>query len=119
MEYIKAPINYVGNKYRILKQLHDLFPKNINLFVDLFSGSGNIVCNTEADRYIANDVNSCLIDIYKTFQDLGIEKSIYYINDIIKEWHLTKENREAYLQFRNSYNKTKYPLDLYIYINVL
>ena len=37
-QYIKSPLNYVGGKYRLLKQIIPLFPKEIDTFVDLFSG---------------------------------------------------------------------------------
>lgn len=30
MEFIKSPLNYTGNKYRILKQIVPFFPKKIN-----------------------------------------------------------------------------------------
>lgn len=38
--YIKSPLNYIGGKYRLLKQILPLFPANIDTFVDLFSGGG-------------------------------------------------------------------------------
>lgn len=37
-KYIKSPIFYMGNKYRLLPQLIPLFPTNINTFYDLFGG---------------------------------------------------------------------------------
>lgn len=37
MNKIKSPMNYIGNKYRILDQIK-VFPDNINNFVDLFCG---------------------------------------------------------------------------------
>ena len=55
-EYIKSPINYVGNKYRLIKQIIPLFPKKISMFVDAFGGSGTVLMNTEADYYIYNDI---------------------------------------------------------------
>ena len=38
-DYIKCPLRYTGNKYKLLSQILPLFPKNINTFVDLFAGS--------------------------------------------------------------------------------
>lgn len=32
-EYIKSPINYVGNKYCLIKQIIPLFPKKISMFL--------------------------------------------------------------------------------------
>ncbi|MCM1050232.1 MAG: Dam family site-specific DNA-(adenine-N6)-methyltransferase [Clostridiales bacterium] len=114
MEYIKAPMNYIGNKYRIMGQIQRWFPKNIELMVDIFCGGCDVTFNTKADRHIANDLNFFVIDIYKEIQRLGIEKTIYKIDDIINEWKLTKNDKSAYERFRNHYNNTKNPLDLYV-----
>ena len=58
--YIKSPINYIGGKYKLLPQIIPLFPKNINTFVDLFGGSGTVLMNVVANRYIYNDINFML-----------------------------------------------------------
>ena len=43
MEYVKSPLNYTGGKYKLLPQLLELFPKQVNSFVDLFAGGGECV----------------------------------------------------------------------------
>lgn len=43
MEYVKSPLNYTGGKYKLLPQLLELFPKQVNTFVDLFAGGGKCV----------------------------------------------------------------------------
>lgn len=37
-DFIKSPLNYTGNKYRILDQIEEFFPKQINQMIDLFCG---------------------------------------------------------------------------------
>ena len=32
----KSPFNYVGNKYRIITELKNIFPKTVNTFYDVF-----------------------------------------------------------------------------------
>ncbi|MCM1123946.1 MAG: DNA adenine methylase [Eubacterium sp.] len=114
MQYIKAPMNYIGNKYRIMGQIQKWFPKKINVMVDIFCGGCDVTFNTKADRHIANDLNFFVIDIYKEFQRLGVDKAIEQIDQTICDWKLTKENKEAYENFREYYNRTKKPLDLYV-----
>lgn len=114
MQYIKSPMNYIGNKYRIIDQMQRWFPKNINLMVDLFCGGCDVSINTKADRHIANDINLYLIEILKEFQQRGMEQTIRYIDGRIQEWNLSKENKEGYESFREYYNQTKMPLDLYV-----
>lgn len=44
MEFIKSPLNYTGGKFKLLPQLLDVFPKDIETFVDLFAGGGECIC---------------------------------------------------------------------------
>lgn len=57
MQYIKAPMNYIGNKYRILQQIQKWFPRKIDLMVDIFCGGCDVTFNTKANEHIANDLN--------------------------------------------------------------
>ena len=44
---IISPIFYMGNKKKLIKKgLVDLFPKNINTFVEPFGGTGIVSMNT-------------------------------------------------------------------------
>lgn len=114
MEYIKSPMNYIGNKYRIMGQIQKWFPKNINTMVDLFCGGGDVAINTKANRIIANDMNCYVINILKAFQEYGKDDTLKYIDETIKKWGLSKTNKEAYLIFRDYYNQSGNPLDLYV-----
>ncbi|MCI8454049.1 MAG: DNA adenine methylase [Lachnospiraceae bacterium] len=115
MDYIKSPMNYIGNKYRIIGQLERWFPKRIGTMVDLFCGGGDVAVNTAAARIIANDINVYVIRIFQSFQKLGLPGVLSYIDATIETWGLSKENKEAYLKFRDHYNNSsRNPLDLYI-----
>lgn len=114
--YIKSPMNYTGNKYKLLKQLHEFFPSQINNFIDLFCGGTDVSINTPAINKFANDINSKIIDIYKTFQIKSIEEVLNFIDMRIKEFQLTRFNQEGYIHYRDLYNITteyKTPLDLF------
>ena len=115
MDYIKSPMNYIGNKYRIIGQLKRWFPKQIGTMVDLFCGGCDVAVNTAAARIIANDINVYVIRIFQSFQRLGLFATLDYIDETIAAWGLSKENKDAYLKFREHYNKSsRNPLDLYI-----
>lgn len=103
-KYIKSPLNYTGGKGKLLNQILPLFPKNINTFVDLFTGGCNVAVNVSANKIIANDLCTQVIDTYKGIQNNNTEKAIEMIEKIINEYDLTKENKEGYLELRNSYN---------------
>lgn len=107
-KYVKSPMNYTGGKYKLLHQIEPLFPEDINLFVDLFTGGGNIAVNVKANKIVANDCEENIIGIYKTFQKYGnVDELIGQIEEIIKTYGLTIDNTEAYNQFRNDYNSLK------------
>ena len=67
--FYKSPMNWPGNKFKLLKQLEPLFPPNINNFIDLFCGGLDVSCNTTANYKYANDMNNYLINIYKINSD--------------------------------------------------
>lgn len=113
-KYIKSPMNYIGNKYRIINQIQEYFPKNIKTMVDLFCGGCDVTINTKAEKHYANDINYHVIDIFKEFQNNSPEYILEYIDDTIKGWNLSKTNKESYEAFRDYYSLTKKPLDLYI-----
>ena len=103
--YIKSPMNYTGGKYKLLPQILPLFPTEINTFVDLFTGGGNIAVNVNANKIIANDFEPHIIDIYKTFQKYEIEELIKTIELAIQRFGLTIENADNFNNFRAYYNK--------------
>ena len=105
MEFIKSPFNYIGNKYRIVRQLTELFPKNIRVFVDLFCGGCDVSINVQAERVIANDINYHLVDILRAFKHHRPGTIFKYIDTTIQKWGLTKMDKVAYEQFREHYNR--------------
>lgn len=113
-EYIKSPLNYIGGKYKLLKQIIPLFPKDIEVFVDLFSGGANVGINTEAKKYIFNDMNYKINEMFRFFSEKDPDTLISAIKNRIEEYNLSKVNEKGYLSFRKAYNKNPNPLDLYV-----
>ena len=124
-----SPIFYMGNKKKLInKGLIELFPKNINMFVDLFAGSGVVSMNTEASKYIINDIDTNLIDLYNMFKFTKADAIIEHIESRIEEYGLARERtkrnefkdkekieqyKKAYMSLRSDYNKNKTVLDFY------
>ena len=112
-KFIKSPFNYVGGKYRLLPQIAPLFPKDIHTFVDLFAGGCNVGINANAELIIFNDINSKIIEVFQCFRETPLEQILDRIYDTIEKYGLSKTNEEGYIKFREYYNKTKNPIDLY------
>lgn len=113
-DYVKSPLNYIGGKYKLLKQIIPLFPKNIEVFVDLFSGGANVGVNTEAKKYIFNDMNYKINEMFRFFAQEDPDTLISLIKNRIEEYNLSKVNEKGYLSFRKAYNENPNPLDLYV-----
>ncbi|WP_178842436.1 Dam family site-specific DNA-(adenine-N6)-methyltransferase [uncultured Treponema sp.] len=113
-KYIKSPLNYIGGKYKLLPQLMPLLPKNINTFVDLFCGGGNVGVNADCKKLIFNDMNTILMEMFKTFSSMELDDLLNQIDGRIKKWNLSITNENAFITFREHYNKTRNPIDLYV-----
>jgi len=115
-KYIKSPLNYIGGKHKLLNQILPLFPSGINTFVDLFSGGCNVGININANRVIFNDNLTYLIELFTVFKNDDTQSIIYHIENRIDKFQLSQINEEGYREFRNFYNETKLPLDLFVLI---
>jgi len=103
-KYIKSPINYVGNKHKLLNQILPLFPDNINTFFDVFGGSGTVLINTRANHYIYNDINNFVSSIFSGLVFNDTDEVIHKIENVIAEYALSKTNKEGFDKLRDDYN---------------
>ena len=114
-EMVQSPINYTGGKFKLLSQILPHIPENINTFVDLFCGGCNVGININSENIIFNDINSKLINLYKTLKKLDKKDIFFAIEYIIKKYSLSLTKDKGY-QFYNcnsvvglaSYNKDKF-----------
>jgi DNA adenine methylase Dam len=105
MNYIKSPLNYTGGKYRVIDQIEPLFPRQINTFIDMFCGGGNVFINAKCNSVFANDLCTPLIDVMRNFKKEGLS-SFGHIESIIEKYALSKSNVDGYKQLRIDYNET-------------
>jgi DNA adenine methylase len=115
---IKSPLNYIGGKFKLLPQILPLFPKEINNFIDLFAGGANVSINVNAERYIINDIESKVIELYKYIYENDLDEMIQDIRTYIDTYQLDRENKDGYISFRSDYNTSlkKHPLHFYTLI---
>lgn len=114
--FIKSPLNYIGGKHKLLNQIINILPNDINKFVDLFAGGFNVGVNIDAYKIYANDINNYVIEILKTFKEDDTNKILSHIESRIEEFQLSKINEAGFKRFRDFYNQSKNPLDLYTLI---
>lgn len=138
--YIQSPLNYTGGKYKLLSQILPLFPQDINSFVDVFCGGGNVGINANCQQVIFNDIDKNVIGILKLFKNVPINKLFYDIMRIINEYGLSmvceygyeyyncnssaglgNYNKQPFLKLREHFNTLKrkdknYYIHLYVLI---
>ena len=127
---VKSPLNYTGGKYKILTQLLDKFPKDIDMFFDVFSGGGNVGANIEAKKIICVDINNRLISLLKYLQKEEYYHLVNHLDSLIDKFSLSNTykngyeyygcnsgngvgqyNKDKFLTLRNAYNKSKIKRD--------
>lgn len=131
----RSPFFYVGDKYKLMPQLINIFPKDINHLVEPFCGGGSVFINTPAAEYIANDNNKWMIKlhkflvkeaknrdcffnrVFKAIRDYGFSASylcIFAPDELKKRYAKTyyaRFNKEAYAKLKADFNADK--TDLY------
>lgn len=93
---IQSPLNYTGGKFKLLPQILPHFPKDIDVFVDLFCGGCNVGINVEANTVIYNDINEHLLYLYNTFKNLDKNATFDWIYQIIDKYELSLVSKNGY-----------------------
>lgn len=99
----KNPFNYIGAKFKLLPQILPLFPKNIDTFVDLFGGSGEVSFNVDADKIVYNEKCKPLVNIFENLDGDFVSE----VERIIEKYKLTKASKDEFLNLRKFYNDNR------------
>ena len=101
MEKIKrSPMFYVGDKYKLIKEIKQYFPKDINTFIEPFVGGGTVFLNVEAKKYILNDIDKNIWE-----QVTALKKNHYKTIKTKKGYYLIK-----WIKKRDKYRDIDFPL---------
>ena len=138
-EVIQSPLNYTGGKFKLLPQILPHFPQDVECFIDLFCGGGNVGINAPCNKVIFNDNNSLLRFVFGTFKNMDKQATFELIDNIIEKYGLSntekygyeyygcnsaeglaKYNSEAFLKLREDFNRnTNLDYNYYITLFVL
>ena len=95
-ELFQSPLNYMGGKFKLLPQILPHFPQDIESFVDIFCGGGNVGINVPCNKVIFNDSNSLLRYMFGTFQNLDKQSTFEMIDAIIEHYGLSNTDKYGY-----------------------
>ena len=103
IDNFRSPLFYMGDKFKLLDQLKEKFPKKINNFIEPFTGGGSVFLNVEANSYFLNDRDKHLIGLHKHLLNSSKNPKLFFFN--------IKETLEKY-KLSRSYEKDIIPQDL-------
>lgn len=101
----KSPLNYSGSKDRLMEQITPYLPAHISTFADMFGGAFNVGLNVVADNYIYNEKSPFTYGIINMISNSNADELIKKIKKDIKKYKLEAEAKEAYVAYRELYNK--------------
>lgn len=74
----RSPMFYVGDKYKLIREIRTFFPAHINRLIEPFVGGGSVMMNVEADGFLLNDIDSYVIGLHKMLCSyIGREQDFY------------------------------------------
>jgi DNA adenine methylase len=101
---MKPFLKWVGGKQKIIKEVLDTFPNDIDTYYEPFLGGGSVMfALLESDiavkKICVNDINKVLI---RTFIDVRDN-----VGDLIEELRKLKNDEESYYENRTIFNELK------------
>lgn len=108
----RSPLFYVGDKFKLIPQIKSFFPKNINKFIEPFTGGGSVFLNVQAKEYFLNDIDKYIYKIHQfLFENAKNSNAfMYQIDKIIDKYNLSKSYREDIVpvELKQRFKKTYY-----------
>lgn len=121
---INSPLNYTGNKFKLLTQIMPYLNGHSDIFIDVFAGSGLVGLNSDSSKIVLNDKDTITIELLNYFKNNKYETIIDSMDNIIKKYGFTdtyrkgnkaykeekheglsKYNKEPFNKLKNDYNK--------------
>lgn len=127
-DVVRSPLFYVGDKYKLMREIRKFFPSDIGRLIEPFVGGGSVFMNTPTSVCLANDIDANVIDIhrmlceYKNYEQDFFNRIFEIVNSYglslsllrddvpnkLKEaypkTYYAKFNKEPYKRLRHDYN---------------
>ena len=97
----RAFLKWAGGKYGLSDVIAKMLPKG-ECLIEPFVGAGSIFLNTDYPKYILNDINQDLINLYQILQ-LNPDA---FIQDAKTLFCIENNQSEVYYQFRKEFNES-------------
>jgi DNA adenine methylase Dam len=100
---LKPPTNFAGSKDKLMPQLLEYFPSDVDRFYDLFCGGLSVSINSPYKNIIANDIIKPLINLYSNLK-ASSENNIEGEIEKIISFKIDKTSKEQFLKVREEFN---------------
>ena len=108
-----SPLCYTGNKTRLLPLIDHVIQESkleYHTFFDLFGGSGVVGLAQDCETVFYNDADKYISQLLSVIQESKLDNIIKRVEFLIDKYNLTKDDKQAYLQFRECFNSLGYKL---------
>lgn len=102
---MKTPLNYTGNKSRLMSQFMDHFPEGVDVFVDLFCGGATVGLSVNAKKVIFIDNNLNVINLLQHLSKGTFNSLIIRLEKLIEAYGLSYSAKFGYSFYRNKKEK--------------
>jgi len=103
---MKTPLNYTGNKSRLIDRFKDYFPDNIGVFVDLFCGGATVGLSVNAKKVIFIDNNANVIELLKHLSQYDFDVLLPRLEKLIENYNLSYSAKSGYGKYREGIAKS-------------
>ena len=93
-------IKWVGGKRQLMDKIKEKMPEKFNNYYEPFIGGGALLFELEPKSAVINDINSELVNLYKT-----VKENCKEFLDELKKLDSVDCDKEFYLNVREKYNK--------------
>lgn len=119
-EIVRSPLFYVGDKYKLMREIRSHFPQQVGRLIEPFVGGGSVFMNANAPVCLANDIDNYVIKLhnwlcgYKYKSEVLMNELTEMINHYKLSFSLIREDvpedlRKAYPKtYFAKFNKSAY-----------
>jgi len=97
---MNTPLNYTGNKSRLIQQFMGYFPKEVDVFVDLFCGGAIVGLSVDAKKVIFIDNNINVINLLKHLATRNFDIFLSKLEILIERYDLSYSAKFGYKKYR-------------------
>lgn len=115
MQKQRAFLKWAGGKYTLIEPIRRVLPAGDKL-IEPFVGAGSVFLNTDYEKYLLNDINADLINLYKLLK----RRPKTFIEDARKLFVPATNQQDAYYSLRRQFNASNNSYErslLFLYLN--